>query len=221
MLSTLTSLLLFALAGAISTVPVSITIMILLSPDPRRGAVPFLIGSVAGSILVVGFSAVGLQFLPGRPRLRQDETVAWIGLGVGVLLIGYAVYLFWHGSKADSAVVGKMKARFQSARPWEYAVLGLGLNLRPKSILLAVAAGAVISVREPPWFQGTLLVLAYAVAVQSAVVAPISIWLHSPVRAQAPLTAIYDWMQRNGQTIAAVATLAIGVLLVIYGIGQL
>lgn len=219
MLSTVTSLVLFALAGAISTVPVSITIMILLSPAPRRGAVPFLVGSVAGSILVVGFSAVGLQFLPGRPR-RQDEVLGWISLGVGVLLIGYAVYLFWRGKQADNAVVGRMKARFQSARPWEYAVLGLGQNLRPKSVLLAVAAGAVISVREPPWFQGTLLVLAYAVAVQSAVVAPISIWLHSPERAQAPLTAIYAWMQRNGQTIAAVATLAIGVLLVIYGIGQ-
>ncbi|MGP4032756.1 GAP family protein [Pseudarthrobacter sp. 1C304] len=220
MLSTVMSLALFALAGAISTVPVSITIMILLSPNPRRGALPFLIGSVAGSILVVGFSAVGLQFLPGRPR-RQDEVLAWISLGVGVLLIGYAVYLFWHGSQADNAVVGKMKARFQSARPWEYAVLGLGLNLRPKSVLLAVAAGAVISVREPPWFQGTLLVLAYAVAVQSAVVAPISIWLRSPERAQAPLTAIYAWMQRHGGVIAASATLTIGVLLVGYGIAQL
>ena len=41
--------------------------MILLSPEPRRGAVPFLIGSVAGSIVVVGLSAVGLQFLPGTP----------------------------------------------------------------------------------------------------------------------------------------------------------
>ena len=81
--------------------------------------------------------------------------------------------------------------------------------------------GAVISVREPPWFQGTLLVLAYAVAVQSAVVAPISIWLHSPVRAQAPLTAIYAWMERNGRTIAAVATLTIGVFIIGYAFIQL
>ena len=73
MLSLVTSLVLFALAGAISTVPVSITIMILLSPDPRRGALPFLIGSVAGSIVVVGLSAVGLQFLPGRPTLEAGR----------------------------------------------------------------------------------------------------------------------------------------------------
>lgn len=221
MLSVVTSLALFALAGAISTVPVSITIMILLSPEPRRGALPFLIGSVAGSVVVVGLSAVGLHFLPGRTPLRQDEWLAWIGLLVGVLLIGYAVYLFARRGQNDSAVVGKLKTRFHSARPWEFAVLGLGLNLRPKAILLAVAAGAVISVREPPLIQGALLVLAYAVVTQSAVVVPIAVWLRSPERAEAPLTAIYAWMERNGRTIAAVATLAIGVFMVGYTLLQL
>ena len=68
MLTTLTSLALFALAGAMSTVPVSVTIMILLSPNPRRGALPFLIGSLVGSIVVVGLSAVGLQFVARQAR---------------------------------------------------------------------------------------------------------------------------------------------------------
>lgn len=221
MLSIIPSLALFALAGAISTVPVSITIMILLSPDPRRAALPFLIGSVAGSIVVVGLSAVGLQFLPGRPVWKQDEILMWLGLVTGVSLIAYALYLFGHSSKGESAVLGKMKTRFQSARPWEFAVLGLGLNLRPKAILLAVTAGALIGVREPSSLQGTLLVLAYAAVIQSAVVVPIVIWLHSPERAEAPLTALYTWMQRNGQRIAAVATLAIGVVIVGYTVTQL
>ena len=147
--------------------------------------------------------------------------LAQIGLVVGVLLIGYAIYLFWHRSQTDSAVVGKLQTRFQSARPWEFVVLGLGLNLRPKAILLAVAAGAVISVREPPLFLGAVLVLAYAVVTQSAVVVPIAVWLRSPERAEVPLTAIYAWMQRNGRTIAAVATLTIGVLIVGYAVSQL
>ncbi len=44
-----------------------------------------------------------------------------------------------------------------------------------------------------------MLVLAYAAVTQSAVVVPIAVWLHSPERAEVPLTAIYTWMQRNGQ----------------------
>ena len=221
MLSLIPSLVLFALAGAISTVPASITIMILLSPEPRRGAVPFLVGSIAGSIIVVGLSAVGLQFLPGTPPWKQDELLAWLGFLAGFFLIAYALYLFGHRGQGDSAVLGKMKTRFQSARPWEFAVLGLGLNLRPKAILLAVTAGALISVQEPPLLQGTLVVLAYATVTQSAVVVPIAVWMHSPERAEVPLTAIYTWMQQNGQTIAAVATLAIGLFIVGYTFVQL
>lgn len=221
MLSVVFSLVLFSLAGAISTVPVSITILILLSPNPRRGALPFLIGSVAGSIMVVGFSAVGMRFLPARPELNKDVILAWLGLLIGVFLVVYAGYLFGRKNETDSAVVGKIKARFHSARPWEFVVLGLGLNLRPKAILLAVAAGALISVREPPLIQGSLFVLAYATVTQSAVVVPIAVWLHSPERAEVPLTAIYTWMQRNGRKIAAIATLTIGVFLIGYAIVQL
>ena len=220
MLSAVPSLVLFALAGAISTVPVSITIMILLSPDPRRAALPFLVGSVAGSIIVVSFSAVGLQFLPVR-RVNQDEVLAWLGLLIGFFLIAYALYLFGNRSQGDSAVLGKMKTKFHSARPWEFVVLGLGLNLRPKALLLAVTAGALISVREPSLLRGTLFVLAYAAVIQSAVVVPIAVWMHSPERAEVPLTALYTWMQRNGQTIAAIATLTIGVLIVGYTVVQL
>ena len=64
--------------------------------------------------------------------------------------------------------------------------------------------------------QGTVLVLAYAVVAQSAVVVPIAVWLHYPERAEAPLTAIDTWMQRGGRTIAAVATLTIGVFIIGY-----
>jgi threonine/homoserine/homoserine lactone efflux protein len=220
-LSAIPSLVLFALAGAISTVPVSITIMILLSSEPRRGAVPFLAGSVAGSIVMVGLSAVGLQFLPATRTWKQDELMAWLGFLTGFFLIAYALYLFGHRSQGDSAVLGKMKSRFQTARPWEYVVLGLGLNLRPKAILLAVTAGALIGVREPPLLQGVLFVLAYAAVTQSAVVAPIAVWLHSPERAEETLTAVDAWLERNGQRIAAITTLAIGVFIVGYTVVQL
>ncbi|BCW71038.1 GAP family protein [Arthrobacter sp. NicSoilB8] len=222
MLNTLASLVLFALAGAVSTVPVSVTIMILLSPNPRRGALPFLIGSLVGSIVMVSLSAVGLQLLPVRPPLlRKDEWVAQFGIVIGAMLIGYSLYLFVSKSRRENAMLGKMKSRFRSARPWEFVVLGLGLNLRPKAILLAVAAGAVIGVQGLPPLEGSVLVLAYAAVVQSAVVVPVAVWLHSPERAQVPLTALYNWLQRHGRRIAAIVTLAIGLFIVGYSFLQL
>lgn len=221
MLTLVTSLVLFAVAGAISTVPVSVTIMILLSPDPRRGARPFLTGSIAGSIVMVGLSAVGIQYLPISPELDGDTFLTWIGLMVGVILVGYATYLFGHRGRSDSTGPGRLKTRFIAARPWEFVVLGLGLNLRPKAILLAVSAGALISVRELPLLQGSLFVLAYAIVAQSAVVVPIAVWLHSPERAGVLLTALERWLQRHGRTIAATATLGIGMLLIGISVLQL
>jgi threonine/homoserine/homoserine lactone efflux protein len=222
MLSSFSSLAFFALAGAISTVPVSVTILILLSPNPRRGALPFLIGSLLGSLVVVGLSAVGLQLAPLRPpRLRRDEWVAQIAVVTGAILIAYSVYLFVSKDGRDNAMLGKMESRFRSARPWEYIVLGLGLNLRPKAILLAVTAGAVISVQELAPLPSSLLILAYASVVQSAVIIPVAVWLRSPERAQVPLAALFNWLQRNGRRIAAIATLTIGIFLVGYSFLQL
>ena len=172
--------------------------------------------------MVVGLSAVGLQFLPGRPPLlRKDELLAQIAIVIGAILIGYSVYLFVSKGQRDNAMLGKMTSRFRSARPWEFVVLGLGLNLRPKAILLAVTAGAVISVQEPPPLEGSVLVLAYAAVAQSAVVIPVAVWLHSPERAQVPLTTLYNWLQRHGRRIAAIVTLAIGLLIVGYSLLQL
>lgn len=213
MLSVFASLALVAVAGAFSTVPVSLTIMILLAPNPRHGALPFLFGSLAGSIVLVGLSAVGLQLLPVRPRLNQDETVAMLGVLIGAFLVGYGIFLFGHGKKTESAMLGKITTRFHSARTWEFLALGLGLNLRPKALLLAVTAGAMIGVREPQPFPGILFVLAYAAVAQSAVVVPIAVWLHSPERARVQLTALFASLQRNGRTIAAGATLGIGLFI--------
>lgn len=214
MLSLITSLASVAVAGAVSSVPVSITLMILLSPRPRRGALPFLGGSLAGSVVVVGLSAVGLRLLPARPDLDQATVPAVLCIAAGAGLAVYGVALVRREPRAGKGRLDKLRRRFESARAWEFIVLGLGLNLRPKALLLAVTAGALIGVRDLPVPEATLLVLAYAAVAQSAVVVPIGMWLRSPDTAQLHLAALAAWMQRHGHTITAVAALAVGIFLV-------
>jgi threonine/homoserine/homoserine lactone efflux protein len=217
----LASLVPVAVAGAMSTVPASITIIILLSPNPRRRALAFLIGTIAGSVVIVGLSSVGLSLLPGIPRWNEDELQAALGLLIAAFLIGYAVYLFRRKGTRESAMLGKITARLQSARTWEFIGLGLGLNLRPKALLLAITAGALISVQEPSPIVGTVLVLGYAVVAQSAVVLPITYWVRSPERAEGQLAAAYAWLQRNGRTVTAAAILAIGAFIAGYSLLRL
>nr|WP_276606333.1 GAP family protein [Arthrobacter sp. CAU 1506] len=209
-----------AVAGAMSTVPASITIVILLSSHPRRRALAFLIGTITGSVVIVGLSSVGLGFLSNIPRWNEDEFQAALGLVIGAFLIGYAVYLFRRKGTRESAMLGKITAKFQSARTWEFIGLGLGLNLRPKALVLAVTAGALISVQEPSALVRTLLVLGYAVLAQSAVVVPILYWVRSPERAEGQLAAVYAWLQRNGRIVTAATILAIGAFIIGYSLLQ-
>ncbi|TJY71461.1 hypothetical protein E4J89_04230 [Arthrobacter sp. CAU 1506] len=203
-----------------STVPASITIVILLSSHPRRRALAFLIGTITGSVVIVGLSSVGLGFLSNIPRWNEDEFQAALGLVIGAFLIGYAVYLFRRKGTRESAMLGKITAKFQSARTWEFIGLGLGLNLRPKALVLAVTAGALISVQEPSALVRTLLVLGYAVLAQSAVVVPILYWVRSPERAEGQLAAVYAWLQRNGRIVTAATILAIGAFIIGYSLLQ-
>lgn len=221
MLTVLTSLAAFALAGALSSVPVSVTIMILLSPAPRRSALPFLAGALAGSTAVVGLSALGLHAAPVRPALDGAAFPAFLGILAGGALVVYAVYLISTRARGGTGRMERLQGRFASSRGWKYAVLGVGLNLRPKAILLAVAAGAVIGVRNAAPVEGSALVLAYAVVAQSAVVAPIAFWLHAPERAQLYLGRVSAWLQRNGRTVTGAAALFIGIFLAGYNLLRL
>lgn len=220
MLTLFAGMLPMALAGAMSTVPVSITIMILLSPNAHRGALPFLIGSISGSAALVGLAAAGLQNLPIRDDKPQNVQLAVAGLTMSALLVGYSLYLFRRQKRADNATLAKIKAGLNSARPWKFVVLGLALNLRPKAVLLSLTAGALIGIQNLQLLAGSMFVLGYALALQLAVLVPIVLWLRRPEHADVVLTAVDAWMQRNSQVIAAATVMAIGAVIAGFSISR-
>ncbi|WP_181033513.1 GAP family protein [Arthrobacter sp. SX1312] len=221
MLSLLISLLPVAFAGTMSTVPASVTIIILLSSNALRGAWSFLIGSFAGALLLVGGAAVGLRFLPVREGPDQNVKVALVGLVVAAALIGYGIYLLSHTRGTDSAARGRMRTRVGSARSWEFLVLGLALNLRPKAILLSLTAGTLIGLQGLGPLAGTLVVLAYVLIAQSEIVVPIVLRMRRPERADALLTRLDLWLQHHSQTITGITLLVAGVFIAGLGIARL
>ncbi|MFE4197950.1 GAP family protein [Paenarthrobacter sp. NPDC056912] len=221
MLSLVVGLLPLALAGAMSTVPVSITIMILLSPNAHRGALPFLIGTLSGAAVVVGLAAIGLQSLPVRNDKPQNVELAAAGFVIAAVLVGYSVHLFRRQNTTDNLMLGRIKAQLDSARPWKFLALGLVLNLRPKALLLSITAGALIGLQGLQLLAGSLFVLGYALALQTAVLVPIVLWLRRPERADVMLTAVDGWMQRNSKAIAASTVLAIGLVIAGFSFSRL
>ena len=213
MLSLLISLLPVAFAGTMSTVPASVTIIILLSSNALRGAWSFLIGSFAGALLLVGGAAVGLRSLPVREGPDQNVKLALVGLVVAAVVIAYGIYLLSHTRRTDSAALSRMRTRVGSARPWEFLALGFALNLRPKGILLSLTAGTLIGLHGLGPVAGTLVVVAYVLVAQSEILVPIVLRMRRPERADAMLTGFDAWLQRHSQTITGVTLVVAGLFI--------
>src|SRR5262245_55701643 len=77
-----------AVASALSSVPITIMIIILLSPKRKQATIPYLAGWVLGTAAVLLLATLATQLLPDS-RPRQPQTA----LGVLEILTGAALVL--------------------------------------------------------------------------------------------------------------------------------
>ncbi len=222
MWSVLLQLLPLAVAAALSSVPLTATILILLSEQRSRSALPFLIGWVVGMGLVVFGSILGAGALP-TPGLQPPRFVigtAEVIVGLGLLVYGLI-----------AAVRAIRRPRLSSSNRWLNAVssfgplpsfgLALALNLRPKGLLIGLAAGLAITGASLAWADSLVLLAAYLVVAVSSVVVPIVVTLAAPGKMEPRLLRIRDWLERNGAIVTAVVMGVIGVVIALAGLGKL
>src|SRR3954453_21408209 len=82
----LLQLLPLALAAAVSSVPITATIFLLLSDSRDRSGLAFLAGTVLGTFAAVALATVAGQALPGRQR-QHDDLVGKLEVVVGVAMV--------------------------------------------------------------------------------------------------------------------------------------
>src|SRR3954467_2982242 len=126
-----------ALAVALSSVPITVTIFILLSPNRSRSAVPFMIGWLIGLVLVVTFSALLAQLVPTPRGPRRPETaVGIIEILVGLALVVLGLLSFRRSRRSTTHAVPPFLQSRRTLGPWEAFGLAIILNIRPKGLLL-------------------------------------------------------------------------------------
>ena len=222
MVPALAQLVPLALAAALSSVPITATILILLSSRRNRSAVPFLIGWISGMVLVVVGAVLGAGALP-TPTLKPAPLVigtAEVVVGLGLVLYGLI-----------AALRAVRNQRLSSSNRWLSAVSSFGplssfglafvLNFRPKGLLIAVAAGLAITGASLLWADSVVLIAVYVVLAVSTVVVPIVITLVMPQRMEPRLLRIRDWLDRNGAVVTAVVMGVIGVVIALAGLIKL
>jgi hypothetical protein len=221
MLQAVGQLLPIALAVAISSVPIMATILILLSPRRTQTAVPFLIGWLLGIAVVVSVCTLFAQLIPASRSPRRDEPA----IGVSEILVGLALIVFWivawrRARKNPSTAMPKWLSTVGSLGPWASFGVAFALNLRPKGLLLAIAAGLALRAETLSFGESALVIAIYTIIAASTVAVPIIMTLVAPERMKPRLLSAQEWLTRNDVAIGALILVMIGVVIIGSGLGR-
>lgn len=210
-----------ALAVAISSVPITTTIFILLSPNRTRSGVAFLIGWTTGIALMITLFTLFARAVP-TPRSTREPDVA---VGVIEIVAGAALIVL--------EIIGLIRSRGRTPEapkwvtaaaklgPWSSLGLGLIMNVRPKGIFLAVAAGVTVHADAASVPVAVVAIVIYTVVGASTVATPIIAMLAVPAVFEPRLLRINAWMIRRGSTLTRVIIAILGAVIIGMGIARL
>jgi Sap, sulfolipid-1-addressing protein len=135
-----------ALGVAISPVPIIAVILMLLAPRARATSVGFLVGWVAGIVVVSVVFVLLASTLGGDSSDEPSAVTAWIQLIIGVALIALGLRQWGTRPAAgEPAKLPRWMSAIDSFTPGK--ALGLAFVLaavNSKNLLMAVAAGTTI-----------------------------------------------------------------------------
>ena len=209
----------YAVGVAISPVPVIAVILLLLAPRAGRASAGFLIGWLAGIVVITTVSAL----LAGSADPSDDgpaPVVSWIKLLVGAVLLGMAVSQFRRRPEPgeEPALPGWMAA-IDEVTPRRAVGLGAALSaINPKNLGLGLAAGSTIGGADLSAGQVVVAVAAYTLLAASTVAVPVLAYAVAAERMREPLDALRGWLARENSVIMGTLLTVLGVVLLGHGI---
>ena len=210
-----------AVAGAISSVTITAAIIILLSPNQRRSSIPFLLGLVVGIAIVTLVFTLLASTLPLAPD-RQPQ----VAIGVFEIVVGIALevlaYIEWRRRPRDpSAAEPRWLRTVGSLGAWSSLAFGFGLSVRPKAILLSIAAGLAISGATLTGWEFAVSLVAFTLISASTVIALVVVALSSTERTRPWLESTRTWIAANGTLITVLVLAVVGVFVFGNGLTRL
>jgi Sap, sulfolipid-1-addressing protein len=215
------ALLPIAVAVALSSVPITATILILLSPNRNVAALPFLVGWVIGVAGLIILCTLFASFLPKPPRRGSDTVTAALLIIIGVALIVLGVVNLRRTARPERSGLSRWLSRVESFGALVSFAVAVALNFRPKGLLLGVAAGLALHAASVKVGEAAILIAVYTVIATSTVVVPIAASFIAPRRVEPKLIAARDWLARNGRLLTSLMMFMIGIVILGGGIAKL
>ncbi|WP_285115055.1 GAP family protein [Leifsonia sp. fls2-241-R2A-40a] len=210
-----------AFAGLLSSVPLTATIVILLSPNQRRSSLPFVIGWTAGIFLTAALFSLLAQVLPLTENRQPEAAVGIVEILIGVALIVLAIVQWRRRPAVPSTAEPRWLRAVRSFGPWSSLGFALALCFRPKAILLSVAAGLAIRGANLSVSEAVVVIAVYTLITASGVIALVVVALASPRRTRPRLERAREWIASNSAAVTVVVLALVGVFVLGSGIAHL
>jgi Sap, sulfolipid-1-addressing protein len=217
----LAQLLPLGLAAAVSSVPIMVTLLILVSDKRDQAALPYLLGWVIGAAALVTIATIVAGLLPDdRPRQHEELVgVLQVVIGGALALLGLTALRLRH-SESATRLPGWM-TRVDSLESGPAFGVGVALNVRPKALLLMAAAGLILHTAALVAQETVIAIAFFTVVATSTVMAPVLLTYLAPTRMEPRLEAARRWLESNGPAVTAITMLVIGLLVLLLGLTHL
>jgi hypothetical protein len=210
-----------SLGVAISPIPIIAVILMPLSPKARTNGPAFLVGWVAGLVVV----SIAVTALAGDAGLGSGggglTAGSLIKLLLGLLLIGLGVREFRKRPRPGEqpSLPGWMRA-IDSFTPVKALVIAFLLSaVNPKNLSLTVAAAVTIAQQALSTASAAFALVLFVVLANLSIVVPVALCVFGGTSAARALDGLRTWLDANNATVMAVLLLVIGVVLFGKGLG--
>lgn len=202
--------------------PITVLLVMMLSPRRKSAAVPFALGCVVGTALVVVGAVALAQFLPD-PRPRQGKVaigVLELVLGAALVALGVRAWLHRRRSSGGLPLPAWAATAIDTVRGVRAFGLGVIIEFRPKSVLLAGVVGLHVHAasRDP---GPVAVIVVYVAIATSSITLPVLLAAISPERMEPRLAAASRTLASEGPLISAIVLLMVGAVVIGSGLQDL
>ena len=213
-----------ALGIAISPIPIIAIIVILMTPKARSNGLAFLLGWMAGLLIVGGIALVvadvaGLS--TGSEAASQSQAV--IKLVLGLLLLVVAARQWRSRPKpGEEASLPKWMQTLDTFTPVKsFGVAALLSGPNPKNLALNLAAMSIVATAGLSTANQVVALLVVVVIGSLTIIAPLVVYFAGGEKSTEILGGWKSWLSENNAATMAVLLLVLGVALVGQGISGL
>jgi hypothetical protein len=221
MLEAIGTVLPLGLAVALSSVPIMATTFILLSDNRDRTTILFVAGWVIGIFLVAMLFTAGFSVLPRRATAGRDPLLGWIEIVLGVSLMVLAWFVWRRTSGARPQTTPKWLTAVGRLGPIPAFGLALGMNIRPKAILISATVGLAITTTDADTGDALVGLAVYTAVGASSVLTPVIFTYASPDRAERMLLRTRSWLAANSAVVTVIVVAMTGVVVFGNGLSRL